>query len=99
MKKNQVEGARKRSLASQMQRLLTQIVALPEYRWQILHMHMPILPEYIAYMHTFARVQVAPDLIFVTSITPLPHPPIFAQWLIWRQKVRKCDSQQSTKST
>ena len=37
MKKNQVEGARKRSLASQMQRLLTQIVALPEYRWRILH--------------------------------------------------------------
>ena len=28
-----VEGARKRSLASQMQRLLTQIVTLPEYKW------------------------------------------------------------------
>ena len=28
-----VDGARKRSLASQMQRLLTQIVTLPEYKW------------------------------------------------------------------
>ena len=28
----QVDGARKRSLARQMQRLLTEIVALPEYR-------------------------------------------------------------------